>query len=300
MAAWKGMSLLLIIFLLLIVLLAGCGVPREEYEKVERDLGVAQMELSQKTSELTQRNSELTSLRNQYNGLQSSYEELYDEYDELLVEYTDTQLKYNDALEELGQSLQVPYTAISGREITWAFGLLDGSTQKWTLDVDTYRYWIERPEPTDTVTLSTDTGPVVMVDFTKYVYPETFEDVVTSLYERSDDEWEFAEEAFNIVAQLTVYSEDIGEDPRWPLETFTEGGGDCEDLAILYATLLKAAPYPYEVELVYMDADNPTDPEDVNHVIVKISTDDWAMFAECTSNQGWGYYERVVGWYYEL
>lgn len=300
MTAWKGMSLLLIIFLLLIVLLAGCGVPREEYEKVERDLGVAQMELSQKTSELTQRNSELTSLRNQYNDLQSSYEELYDEYDELLVEYTDTQLKYNDALEELGQSLQVPYTAISGREITWAFGLLDGSTQKWTLDVDTYRYWIERPEPTDTVTLSTDTGPVVMVDFTKYVYPETFEDVVTSLYERSDDEWEFAKEAFNIVAQLTVYSEDIGEDPRWPLETFTEGGGDCEDLAILYATLLKAAPYPYEVELVYMDADNPTDPEDVNHVIVKISTDDWAMFAECTSNQGWGYYERVVGWYYEL
>jgi len=273
MVAWKSMSLVLIIFLLLIVLLAGCGVPREEYEKVERDLGVAQMQLSQKTSELTQRNSELTSLRNQYNDLQSSYEELHDEYDELLVEYTDTQLKYNDALEELGQSLQVPYTAIFGREITWAFGLLDGSTQKWTLDVDTYRYWIERPEPTDTVTLSTDTGPVVMVDFTKYVYPETFEDVATSLYERSDDEWEFAKEAFNIVAQLTVYSEDIGEDPRWPLETFTEGGGDCEDLAILYATLLKAAPYPYEVELVYMDADNPTDPEDVNHVMVFIETD---------------------------
>ena len=300
MVAWKSMSLVLIIFLLLIVLLVGCGVPREEYEKVERDLGVAQMQLSQKTGELTQRNSELTSLRNQYNDLQSSYEELHDEYDELLVEYTDTQLKYNDALEELGQSLQVPYTAIFGREITWAFGLLDSSTQKWTLDVDTYRYWIERPEPTDTVTLSTDTGPVVMVDFTKYVYPETFEDVATSLYERSDDEWEFAKEAFNIVAQLTVYSEDIGEDPRWPLETFTEGGGDCEDLAILYATLLKAAPYPYEVELVYMDADNPTDPEDVNHVMVFIETDTWKSFVECTSDQGWGYYESVVGWYYEL
>ena len=178
--------------------------------------------------------------------------------------------------------------------------LLDGSIREWTLDVDTYRYWIERAEPTDTVTLDTDNGPVKFLDFTKYVYPSTFETVATSLYEISEDEWDFAKEAFNIATQMTVYSEDIGEDPRWPLETFTEGGGDCEDLAILYATLLKASPYPYEVELVYMDADNPTDPQTVNHVIVTVSTDDWRVLSECTNDEGFDYYERVIGWYFDV
>lgn len=193
-----------------------------------------------------------------------------------------------------------PYTAIAGREIAWVFNLLDGSTNRWTVGVDTYRYWIERDEPTDTVTLNTDTGLVHMADFTLYVETKAFEKVVTDLYESSEDEWEFAKEAFNIVAQITVYSEDIGEDPRWPLETFTEGGGDCEDLAILYATFLKAAPYPYKVELVYMDSDNPTDPQDVNHVIVAVAAEDWRVFSECTNDEGFNFYDRIVGWYFEL
>jgi len=93
MAAWRSMSLILISLLLMIFLLPGCGVPREEYEKIERDLGVAQVKLSQVTSELTRENAEvqqledeLTSLNNQYNDLQNNYNELYNEYLELLAD----------------------------------------------------------------------------------------------------------------------------------------------------------------------------------------------------------------------
>ncbi|GAI39841.1 unnamed protein product [marine sediment metagenome] len=111
----------------------------------------------------------------------------------------------------------------------------------------------------------------------------------------------FAKEVFNLVTQLTVYSEDIGEVPRWPTETLTEAGGDCEDLAILFASLLKAAPYPYKLGLVYMDANNPEDPVNPNHVIVWVEADDWKLSVDCTSAQGWNYYEEGVGgWYYEL
>ena len=74
MTTWKRIFLTTASLLLLICLLPGCGVPREEYNKVERDLQATQMELSQITSELTQRNSELTSLRNQYNDLKIEFE----------------------------------------------------------------------------------------------------------------------------------------------------------------------------------------------------------------------------------
>jgi len=139
-----------------------------------------------------------------------------------------------------------------------------------------------------------------MADFRPYVRTEGLSNVILDLYQECADEWVFAQEVFNLVTQLTVYSEDIGEVPRWPVETLTEAGGDCEDLAILFASLLKAAPYPYKLSLVYMDADNPTDPLHPNHVIVWVEASDWKLFVDCTSDQGWGCYEEVVGWYYKL
>lgn len=304
MKKWKS---LLGVLLLLVITLSGCGVPIEEHQKVEEDLSIAQAQLSQTRSELAQRNAEvqqldgeLASLRSRHNDLQSSYDELYNEYLEVLALYSSTLDEYTSALEELGQSLQPPYTAISGREITWAWKNIEGDIQYWTLAVDTYRIWIEYPEPSDMVRLECAGTVYTMRNFVPYVRTEGFSTVVPNLYRQCADEMEFAQEVFHLVTQLTVYSEDIGEVPRWPVETMTEAGGDCEDLAILFASLMKAAPYPYDLSLVYMDSDNPTDPQKPNHVIVRVKTDDWLVFAECTSDQGWDYYERVVGWYYEL
>jgi len=302
------MPLMLVSLLLLVVILSGCGIPREEYEKIERDLGTTQTQLSQTRSELAQKNAEvqqldgeLNSLKDQYNDLQNNYNELYDEYYELLAEYTDTQLKYIDALGELGQSLQPPYTAVSGREITWAWENIEGEIRYWTLAIDSYRGWIELPKPHETVLLSTGDTTHTMQDFRPYVHTEGFSIVVPDLYQHCADEMAFAKEVFNLVTQLTVYSEDIGEVPRWPVETMTEAGGDCEDLAILFASLLKASPYPYKLSLVYMDSDNPNDPQNPNHVIVWVEADDWKLFVDCTGDQGWNYYqEGVTGWYYEL
>jgi hypothetical protein len=48
--------------------------------------------------------------------------------------------------------------------------------------------------------------------------------------------------------------------PRYPLETFLAGGGDCEDTSILFASMIKAAPVDWEVDLVYMDSDKPDEP----------------------------------------
>ncbi len=271
----------------------------EEYSKSNSDLIETTTELIQALEELMQKDSELIQLESEFNRLQTDHDYLQDSYDGLEENYSDLEVEYSNTLAE---SLAAPYTAISGREVTSAWSDLNGDLYLWTWPMDTYRAWIEKPKPDDTVRLRYEpTGDVyTLVDFVPFVRSEFFDDVVASLYERSADENAFAREAFNIVTQLTVYSADIGEIPRWPVETLTEAGGDCEDLAILFASLLKAAPYPYEVSLVYMDSDNPTDPQDVNHVIVWVETDDWSTFAETTAIDGWGYYDRVVGWYYEL
>lgn len=325
----KRWFLIAMMFLVIPWLIVGCGVPQVEYdslkstsaatqaslEKTTSDLTATKASLEQTQGVLTEREAEIDRLETRVDQLEkdlsmtkdtlvlwrSKYDELNIDYLEWLDKYLELNTDYQEFIGEMSNALTPPYTSIAEREIAWVFRLLDGSTERWTLDVDTYRYWIGRDEPTDTVTLNTDTGPVRMVDFTKYVKTSTFEDVLTSLYENSEDEYEFAREAFNIVAQLTVYSEDIGEDPRWPVETFTEGGGDCEDLAILYATFLKASPYPYEIELVYMDSDNPTDPQEINHVIVSVSGKDWRVLSECTNDNGFSdYWESVTGFYFKL
>ncbi len=320
--------------LLMTGFLSGCGISEEEYNRVKSSLDTAGTELSQTKLELsrknaeveqleaeyaeisddliatttdliqaleenTQKDGELIQLEDEFNRLRTDHDYLKDSYDGLEESYLDLEFEHNNTLAE---SLAAPYTAISGREVTSAWSDLNGDLYLWTWPMDTYRAWIERPKPDDTVRLRYEpTGDVyTLIDFVPFVRSEFFDDVVASLYERSADEYAFAREAFNIVTQLTVYSADIGEVPRWPVETLTEAGGDCEDLAILFASLLKAAPYPYEVSLVYMDSDNPTEPQDVNHVIVWIETDDWSTFADATAEEGWGYYDRVIGWYYEL
>ena len=297
MFRWKKERLFLVALSLLLAALALLGW---EYNKARGDLATTQVELGQATQELTQRNAEayqleleLTSLKNQHNSLQNNYDELESSYSKLQTEHA-------AALTELEQSLAVPYTSISGREITWAWKDMDGKLHKWKLPIDGYRSWIEKPKPQEALSLERGDTTYTMVDFRPYVRTDGFSKVVPNLYRESADEMVFAREMFNIVSQLTVYSKDIGEVARWPVETLTEAGGDCEDLAILFASLLKAAPYPYKLSLVYMDSDNPTNPRRPNHVIVRVEAADWRVFVEVTSAQGWGYYQRVVGWYYKL
>jgi len=43
--------------------------------------------------------------------------------------------------------------------------------------------------------------------------------------------------------QSMSYEGDIDEYPKYPLETLVEGGGDCEDTSILYATIMKGLGY---------------------------------------------------------
>lgn len=139
------------------------------------------------------------------------------------------------------------------------------------------------------------------MDFRPYVDPEPFRAYVADMYYQSPSEEAFVYEMWYLVAQLTTYSYEIQETPRFPLETLLSGGGDCEDTAILLASLLKAAPIAWDVQLVYMDADNPLAPYAPNHVAVFVHSGQRKYLIETTSKrimQPWT--EGVQGWYFSV
>jgi hypothetical protein len=140
-----------------------------------------------------------------------------------------------------------------------------------------------------------------VVDFRPFVDPSPFTEVMPSLYQSCSSDAQFLYEVWNIIGQLSQYTAEIGETPRFPLETLLAGGGDCEDTSILFASMVQAAGKPWLIELVYMDLDNPDQPQNVNHVIVSVDTGNEQFLVETTSNQVMEPYpDGVNGWRFPI
>ena len=224
-------------------------------------------------------------LRDQFDGLQQDYDLLTGEFDWFRSE-----------------AIVPPYICTSGRNVQIAFRRTDQSVEHWEVPFESLERSIERgTDSRDNLFFelgamrklhNTGTGEDYYVwDFGAFVDPEPFVDVMYDLYTELGDDDAFVREAWHIVAQLMTYSEEIEETPRFPLETFLAGGGDCEDTAILLASMIKAAPVNWMVELVYMDIDNPDDPQDVNHVIVHFDTGKQYLI-ETTADEDYGAVRR--------
>ncbi len=152
-----------------------------------------------------------------------------------------------------------------------------------------------------TVTLTARTGTKhLVVDCRPFIRPDVFTTVIATLFSENANEDNFIREVWNIVTQLNTYSEEIEETPRYPLETMLAGGGDCEDTAILFASMIEAAPVDWDVELVYLDSNNPTNPQEVNHLMVSIDTGSRLYLVETTNDQVMQPFNNIDGWYLEI
>jgi len=139
------------------------------------------------------------------------------------------------------------------------------------------------------------------MDFSPFVNGKIFEKVVQPLYSRRTSNEQFVKEMWNMVTQLTIYSTELQETPRYPLETLSEAGGDCEDTAILFASLLKAANANWKIRLVYMDSDNPTELKKVNHVMVYVDDrQGYTALIDTTQHTTMIPYTEVGGYYLDV
>jgi hypothetical protein len=278
-----------------------------------------------------------SNLKSKLESMRSKYAEIKSQYSQLKKEYSRT-LENNSQLEEdiayyeerlalqnngatvlqnkLSDSLSPPYTFIKDREIYWIFSDSQGSKYTWSIPIDTYREIIGRTDPQDEKVLHSEDGLEYKVrDHTKFIDSSSFSPWINEVRSNvanknnetgagaRDIDAKFVYETWYIVSELTTYSPDIGEDPRWPLETLVEGGGDCEDFAILMASMLKASPNTanWKIQMVYFDSDHPQNPQNVNHVSLFIKTDEFEGYIDRSldpsSAETWN---NINGWYFDL
>ncbi len=250
------------------------------------------------------------SLDEQYQSLKAEHDSLLIEYDQLNLEYGDLEMDFYDLADSYwlldSQAIKPPYIHTYQRDIVMAFFKDNGQLFYWSFEFDELEEAIKNGEKTrerpDLLRLGTNDGSSFLVeDFRVYVQAEPFRKYLPDLYAASDSDEAFIRQVWGIVTQLTIWTDEPFEKPRYPLETLLAGGGDCEDLSILFASMLKAAPVDWEVDLVYMDSDSYQDPQTSNHVIVYVNTGEYSYFIETTSNQDMTPYPGgVTGWYYPI
>lgn len=224
----------------------------------------------------------------------SEYEELRQKYEDLREDYQNLQQR----------ALLPPYVTTGQQTAAVTFETLSGEINTWSWD-------------SSALTAQNTTGSIIrelsysemeylnlnefgfeggskyqrLGDFGLYyqlnpfVIASNFTPLAEDLYNRNQADTDRIREAWNFVTQLNEYVADIGETPRFPLETLLLGGGDCEDSAILLASILYAMPTDLNTKFWYIDIDNPADPQNINHVIVGAETDERAYLIETTGNQ---------------
>lgn len=282
-----------------------------------------QVNLNNRINEI---NSENVQLRNNINNLERRVSSKDSELRDLRASYTNKNNELMQLRLRLDEAIEPPFVSLYNRTVYLRFKaqpidnshlniLNDGDFThllprdyeiiEWnvpfrTLESSVYNGVYKRNFGLNYLTLNNNGERYTVVDFTEFVDERPFVDVISSLHERIPNDDDLINYIWGIVEQMTVYSLDIGEEPKFPLETLLIGGGDCEDTSILMASLLKAVPRDWKIQLVYMDLDNPTDPQTVDHVIVFVDTGETSYLIETTAQGELFSFDEVIGWYFDI
>jgi len=248
--------------------------------------------------------SDNSELQKELDNVKNDYILMQTQHDTVATALGAAETQQKQLEQQLTISKQPPYTVIQAREVIWTFKDSKGEVYNWNMPIDTYRKMITLQEPQDIIKLKYDDGYVSSVrDHTKFVDSISFAKVIDELYSNAGSDYQFVYEVWYIVSQMTTYSTDIQDDPRWALETFTEGGGDCEDTAILIASMLKSLERTkdWKIQMVFFDFHNPDKPKEMNHVALSVKTDAFKVYVESTAKQdGLNRWDSINGWYFDV
>ena len=240
----------------------------------------------------------------EYNGLNSRYDTLSSKNLMLAEEYSALADNY-DHLNDI--AVKPPYILVHDRKVDTVFYDIHGKLVSWETPFSDLEYDIENGARTrdlivdknwQAVSVSNQAGSLILLrDFSVFITPETFENVIPELYKNSPQPREFIYQTWHMIGQLANYTGERMETPRYPLETLLAGGGDCEDLSILLASMIKAAPVDWYIDLVFVDSKNINNPVEPDHIVVYINTGSETFLVEATSDDVMEpYTEGVTGW----
>ncbi len=230
-------------------------------------------------------------LKNQVKGLRESYENYVEEvktYVEGVELYNkaidDYQQKIDDYQQEIDKQSKVPQTTITKEEVKLKLFDSKGNQYNWVVPIETYETYVQYSYVPTQVIKYPDGRTQKVGEFSSFV-KGSFTKVIDEIYDNSSSEGNFIYEVWFITSQITIYSTDIREDPRFAVETLVRGGGDCEDTVILIADMIRSSSYTkdWKMNMLYFDSDNPTNPKQVNHVSLEVKTPDSSYVLETTA-----------------
>jgi hypothetical protein len=290
---------------------AGCGgdqqsEPATEIEAKETESTVVQQQTDCVDSET-------------YEQLRADYQQLRREHQNLRDEHRRLQERHADLQERMQTAQFPPYIVTDRRSISVTYETLGEETESWEWDSSALESQITWGSIARRLTyqqleyLGLDVfgfegnskyrqlgnyGQYYQLN--PFTIPSNFGPLADRLYNRHETDQRRIRAAWNFVTQLNDYVRDIGETPRFPLETLLMGGGDCEDSAILLGSILYSMAPEWDVTFWYIDAENPTDPRNINHVILSVDTERGERLIETTSNTAMTPFDEVNGFSVEI
>ncbi len=263
------------------------------------------------------------SLANNYAIVLQSYNSTANEqigdYNGVIDKYNLLVEKYNKLLKIEEQSLNPPYIQMINRTIKLNFKFENDTTlQKWTWPIESledsfYKGKIMREKNISDMDLYlpglsekfNNTRYLIIdkqmvIDLRPYIEEKHFDSFGKYIYKKYSTDEERIESVWYVATSLGEYTAELEETPRLPLETLLGAGGDCEDTAVLVASMLKAMDPDWQVDLVYVDLENLEEPKNINHVLVYIDTGAYSTYIETTSKVQMSPYEEVEGYHFEI
>ena len=200
--------------------------------------------------------TQMKSLTDEYENLNETYNSLFDSHSKILVQNQDLTSQYI-ALEieydEILTAYERVVNALPVEPITTSLETYD-KTYLWSYQGRQYSLQLSIPESHYLYYQGLDRIPTD--DWSIYVthpYDDDYIDVIIRKFnniaiDRGYTEIQKVNLVISFVQNLPYTSDSVttsfDEYPRFPLETLVDGGGDCEDSAILTAALMDAMSYP--------------------------------------------------------
>jgi hypothetical protein len=177
----------------------------------------------------------------------------------------------------VGGSDPLPSDGVYTRAYTWTYA---GSTRTLRLEI---------PEALYAFAVSQPRNEWPYRDYDEYVLDPRDDALMIDIAAELSlgDYYKTVENALAFVQKIVIYTSDPGffEYPRYPVESLVDEAGDCEDSAILYASIIRTLGVGARLAAVDTDGDGNTD-----HMMVLVPVDAaYCASFDCGSRSFWEY-----------
>ena len=294
-----------------------------------------------------QLNNDISSLQNDTAHLQTSLSQKQSEYDSLQTSLNNCQAtNLQNAAQNIFNTQAINQlkanVLFEGGNATVYFTLSDGSQWTYTYDVQALNYYVVEgnynrriialyrqgystnaltpffsQERMNRFTYKGQMDPVILlqasggtIDMDNYMAFEDIQSVsnfASFIRQHSSSDQDFIRNVLYVKSQMNDYTYNIVGEPRYPLETFLEGGGDCGASTLFVGSVIKAAHPDWKVQFVAVNTNSlSSQSSSINHAILYIDNNNGLqMSVETTAKDAdtaMSYYNRqnVYGYHFDF